>query len=199
MWVLDSQETIEAWREEIKKMCLIAQWVHEMELSKDISFEIFLHKTEGMQDEKKTEIQRQVNTVISENLDDAGIGGYVQCSCHVTSIYDQTVHDAFSKVTRKLLREEGILENLLDTMVSVCRMVKAYMFDMKSKMCVASDSCICLERHNELCSDLLDIVTDFSSIYGAQTADRPFDPETFSIIKLQQKSSSQKRLSLIHI
>ena len=40
---------------------------------------------------------------------------------------------------------------------------------MMSKMCVASDTKVCLERHNELCSDMIDIVTDFSEIYGYRT------------------------------
>jgi len=188
--VLDSQDSVESWREEIKKMCIIAQEVHSQGLSKSISFEIFLHKAEGVLDEKKTDLQREANTIISESLDDAAIGGAMQCTCHVTSIYDQSVFECFSKVARKLLHEEGLLENLLDTMVNSCRMVKAYMFDMRSKICVASDSCICLERHNELCSDMIDIVTDFSAIYGSGDGD--FDPESFSIIKLDTKSCSNK-------
>jgi len=67
---------------------------------------------------------------------------------------------------------------------------------MMSKMCVAENSKVCLERHNELCSDMIDIVTDFSEIYGSSNRDEHFDSESFSVIKIDV-TGSQKRLNTV--
>jgi len=195
IYVLDSQEATESYVKEIKKICSIARAIEEAGQSHSISFEVFLHKTEATPDEKKTDMQREVNQRISEALDDMGLSSSVQ-RCQCTSIYDQSVFECFSKVARKLLPEEGILENLLEMFVMTCKLEKAYMFDMMSKMCVASDTKVCLERHNELCSDMIDIVTDFSEIYGSSNRDEHFDSESFSVIKIDV-TGSQKRLNTV--
>lgn len=44
-------------------------------------------------------------------------------SFHLTSIYDHSIFEAFSKVVQKLIPQLPVLENLLDIVISVSREV----------------------------------------------------------------------------
>lgn len=44
----------------------------------------------------------------------------VLCSFYLTSIYDHSIFEAFSKVVQKLIPQLPTLENLLNIFISVC-------------------------------------------------------------------------------
>jgi len=187
IFVLDAQEPTH--RAEVQKICLIAQAAQEV--NKNISCELFMNKAEIYCEERKQEIYREVREWVSVELNDMNLSHLVDIRCHVTSIYDQTVFERFSMVVRKLIPEHDPLENLLNILVQVCKMEKAYLFDKLCKVCVAADSVNSDDRHNELCSDMIDVFIDFSGIYGPESIysmdgaeDIPFDPESFSAIQL---------------
>lgn len=56
-----------------------------------------------------------------EDLQDAGLDGKVQLSYHLTSIYDHSIFEAFSKVVQKLIVELPFMEQMLDTFVAVSK------------------------------------------------------------------------------
>lgn len=87
-------------------------------------------------------------------------------SWHLTSIYDHSVFEAFSKVIQKLITQLPALENLLDMFISHSRIEKAFLFDVLSKIYIATDSSPVDNTTFELCSDMLDVVQDVSNIYG---------------------------------
>lgn len=107
-------------------------------------------------------------------------GENIHLSFYLTSIYDHSIFEAFSKVTQKLIPQLPILENLLDILISVnliykfflliffqnCRMEKAFLIDVVSKIYVATDSNAVDMQTYELCSDMIDVVVDVSCIYG---------------------------------
>ena len=90
----------------------------------------------------------------------------VQISYHLTSIYDHSVFEAFSRVVQKLIPQLPTLENLLNVLVSTCAMEKAYLFDVASKLYISTDSSPVDMQSVELCSDMIDVVLDVSGIYG---------------------------------
>jgi Ras-related GTP-binding protein C/D len=47
-----------------------------------------------------------------------------------------------------------------------CHVEKAFLFDMVSKIYIATDSNPVDDRGYELCSDMIDVVFDVSCIYG---------------------------------
>jgi Ras-related GTP-binding protein C/D len=55
--------------------------------------------------------------------DDSGQGTYLEpeqfCQFHLTSIYDHTIHEAFSKVMHKLIEPISYLEELLNVFCAV--------------------------------------------------------------------------------
>lgn len=89
------------------------------------------------------------------------------CSFHLTSIYDHSIFEAFSKVVQKLIPQLAALENLLDIFNQSSCVEKSFLFDVASKIYVATDSSPVDMMTYELCCDMIDVVLDISSIYGA--------------------------------
>merc|ERR1711912_225181 len=90
----------------------------------------------------------------------------VQLTFHCTSIYDHSIFEAFSKVVQKLIPQLPYLEQSLDLLITQSRMEKAFLFDVVSKVYIASDPQPVDLQSYELCSDMIDVVIDVSCIYG---------------------------------
>lgn len=153
-----------------------------------IKFEVFIHKVDSLSDDQKMEAQREIHDHVINDLRDSRME-QVNMSFHFTSIYDHSIFEAFSKVVQKLIPQLPTLENLLDILNSNCRMDKAFLIDVASKIYVATDSSPVDMQTLELCSDMIDVVIDISCIYGNREdgdsmASVGYDPETQSVIKL---------------
>lgn len=154
-----------------------------------IEFSVFVHKVEDHSDEQKIDIQRDIQQQILEELMDRKLEN-VHLSFFLTSIYDRSIFEAFSKVIQSLIPQLPTLENLLDIFISNCRMEKAFLIDVTSKIYVATDPSPVDMPTLELCSDMIDVVIDVSSIYGQRDDPETFvnsqeyEPETRSVIKL---------------
>jgi Ras-related GTP-binding protein C/D len=83
-----------------------------------ISFEVFIHKVDGLADDSKIEIQREIHSRLNDELSDAGLE-HIHLGFYLTSIYDHSIFEAFSKVVQKLVPELPTLENLLNILCSV--------------------------------------------------------------------------------
>lgn len=100
-----------------------------------------------------------------DELSDAGLDN-VQVSYHLTSIYDHSIFEAFSKVIQKLIPQLGTLENLLNMLCLNSGIEKAFLFDVLSKIYIATDSSPVDVQSYEICSDYIDVIVDVSEIYG---------------------------------
>uniref|UniRef100_A0A7S4SLD7 GTP-binding protein n=2 Tax=Ditylum brightwellii TaxID=49249 RepID=A0A7S4SLD7_9STRA len=140
-----------------------------------IVIEVFINKVDGelfLSDEAKYECRRDMMQQVSDELADAGVmPDAVPISYHLTSIYDHSVFEAFSRVVQKLIPQLPTLENLLNVLVSTCSMEKAYLFDVASKLYISTDSSPVDMQSVELCSDMIDVVLDVSGIYGLRAKD----------------------------
>jgi len=149
-----------------------------------MTFEVFIHKADGLTDELKIDTQRDVQHQATDLQQSEG-GEDIHLSFYLTSIYDHSIFEAFSKVIQKLITQLPTLENLLDILISNCRMEKAFLIDVVSKIYVATDSSPVDMQTYELCSNMIDVVVDVSSIYGLRDDDTiAYDKESQSIIKL---------------
>lgn len=84
----------------------------------------------------------------------------------MTSIYDHSIFEAFSKVIQKLIPHLATLEAMLNDLCRACRFEKVYLFDVLSKIYIATDSSPLDMASYEICSDLIDVVIDVSEIYS---------------------------------
>ncbi|CAB3996978.1 Ras-related GTP-binding C [Paramuricea clavata] len=150
-----------------------------------IKFEVFIHKVDGISDDHKIEIQRDIHQRANDELADAGLES-LYLSFYLTSIYDHSIFEAFSKVVQKLIPQLPTLENLLDILISRSGIEKAFLFDVVSKIYIATDSAPVDMQSYELCCDMIDVVIDISCIYGLKDDGEgsAYDQETLSTIKM---------------
>jgi len=108
-------------------------------VNKRIKFEVFIHKVismswalivlitqrhmlfsqvDGISDDSKMESQRDIHQRSSDDLNEAGLD-QIHLSFHLTSIYDHSIFEAFSKVVQKLIPQLPTLENLLNIFIPV--------------------------------------------------------------------------------
>jgi len=149
-----------------------------------ISFAVFIHKVDGLSDDHKIEAQRDIQQQALDDLADAKLD--VHLSFYLTSIYDHSIFEAFSKVIQELIPQLPVLENLLNILNTNCRLEKSFLIDVVSKIYVATDSSPVDMQTYELCSDMIDVVIDVSCIYGMKedTDGLAYDEKSQSLIKL---------------
>lgn len=160
-----------------------------------IAVEVFVHKVDGelfLSDEAKYDCRRDVMQQVADELADAGLShDAIPISYHLTSIYDHSVFEAFSRVVQRLIPELPTLEHLLNVLVSTCSMEKAYLFDVASKLYISTDSSPVDMQSVELCSDMIDVVLDVSGIYGmGGTGSGKKNGTTANSKQLERQSSS---------
>jgi hypothetical protein len=88
-----------------------------------------------------TETQRDIHQRATDELQDAGLD-QIHLSFYMTSIYDHSIFEAFSKVVQKLIPQLPVLENLLNILISVrvIDVVKCAETGMRGYKCLLSSS-----------------------------------------------------------
>lgn len=186
IYVIDAQE--EDYEDALPKLVETISAAHS--INPHIHFEVFLHKVDGdfMSEETKAERQQGIQHYVSTEL--AETNGDVLVSYYLTSIYDHSALEAFSKVVQKLIPQLPTLNNLLDILIASCNIDKSYLVDVVTKLYIATDSNPVDVHTYELCSDLVDVVIDVSYIYGVNHDINhdgsvvPYDNKSASAIKL---------------
>ncbi|PWW80081.1 hypothetical protein C7212DRAFT_349575 [Tuber magnatum] len=180
IWVIDAQD------EYLEPLSNLHSTIIAIQRSyPGINIEVFVHKVDGLSDEYKLDTQRDIMQRTQDELSDNGLDN-VQVSYHLTSIYDHSIFEAFSKVIQKLIPQLGTLENLLNVLCSNSGIEKAFLFDILSKIYIATDSSPVDMQSYEICSDYIDVIVDVTEIYGeAQQEEEEAALEASSIIRLQ--------------
>jgi len=184
VFVIDAQDD-ETYSEAIDYFGHMAKIAYK--INPKISFDILIHKVDGdayLSDDHKTACQHEIKKAITDELAEAKL--QIRPSFHLTSIYDHTIFEAFSKIVQKLIPQLPLLEKLLDGLITSCGMEKAFLFDVVSKIYVATDSNPVDMQTYELCSDMIDVVIDVSCIYGLRGKGDvlAYDSDSASVIKL---------------
>jgi len=180
IFVIDAQDDH---AQALTKLHTTAVKAHEA--NPDIRFEVFIHKSDGLSDESKLQIQTNIKSQISEDWNDSS-ANQMRFSFYLTSIYDHSIFEAFSKVVQKLIPQMSSLEALHDTLNSSCRIEKSFLFDVVSKIYISTDASPVDMASYELCSDMIDVVIDISCIYGMNEEGMglAYDAKSAAIIKL---------------
>ncbi|KAJ6078360.1 hypothetical protein N7467_008113 [Penicillium canescens] len=160
VWVIDAQDDYLDSVARLNRTILTVQQYYP-----GINIEVFIHKVDGLSDEYRTDTFQDIVQRISDELSDAG---YENAPVHyyLTSIYDYSVFEAFSKVIQKLIPNLSTLENLINTLANNCGFEKTYLFDVLSKIYIASDTRPVDMACYEMCSDYIDVIVDVSELYS---------------------------------
>jgi Ras-related GTP-binding protein C/D len=113
VYVIDAQDD---YMESLSKLHHTVKKAHQV--NPDIKFEVFIHKVDGLSDDHKIETQRDIHQRANEDLMDSGDEN-ILLSFYLTSIYDHSIFEAFSKVVQKLIPQLPTLENLLNIFITV--------------------------------------------------------------------------------
>ncbi|OCH86611.1 hypothetical protein OBBRIDRAFT_697804, partial [Obba rivulosa] len=137
----------------------------------DISLEIFVHKSDVLSEEYKIENFRHLQERVMDELSYIGTE-YEQLPVNfqLTSIYDHSLHDAFSRVIHKLIDSLSYLEDLLNVFCSNSQSSKAFLFDINSRLYVATDASPVDPPTHNLCNDYLQMLNAFGPLYKSITA-----------------------------
>lgn len=156
----------------------------------DIKCEVFIHKVDGLSDDAKMETQRDIHQKATDELAESGLERQIHLTFYLTSIYDHSIFEAFSKVVQKLIPQLPTLENMLNIFVSNSNAEKAFLFDVVSKIYIATDSSPVDMQSYELCCDMIDLIMGVSCIYGLpeETDVAAFDDESASVIRLNNST-----------
>jgi len=160
IWVIDAQDDYLEAINRLNTTILNLQTTYP-----NINIEVFIHKVDGLSDDYKLDLQRDIVQRIQDELSDNGYEN-VPITFHLTSIYNHSIFEAFSKVIQKLIPHLGTLEAMLNNLCRSCRFEKVYLFDVLSKIYIATDSSPMDMSSYEICSDYIDVIVDISEVYG---------------------------------
>lgn len=161
IWVIDAQDDY------TESVARLHHTILNLQRSyPQINIEVFIHKVDGLSDDYKFDIQRNITIQIQDELSDQGIDN-APVNFHLTSIYDHSIFEAFSKVIQKLIPRLGQLEAMLTNLCRTCRFEKAYLFDVNTKIYIATDNTPEDMSSYEICCDFVDVIIDFTEVYGS--------------------------------
>lgn len=98
-----------------------------------------MHKVDGLSEEAKVETHRKIYQTVQDDLADQGMD-HIPIKYSMTSIYDHSIFEAFSKVIQKLIKQLPVLESLMDIFNQGSNVEKSFLFDVASKIYIATDS-----------------------------------------------------------
>jgi Ras-related GTP-binding protein C/D len=150
VYIIDAQDD---YSESVARLNMIIQLGRRV--NPKIRYEIFIHKVDQLSEEGKAETQRDIHNQVRDCVAD-NVGGIdpwastpftsnlnpqdILINFHLTSIFDHSIFEAFSKVIQKLIPQFGHLEHLLTYLLSASNIEQAFLFDVQTKISIANDS-----------------------------------------------------------
>ncbi|KAH9856654.1 Gtr1/RagA G protein conserved region-domain-containing protein [Lenzites betulinus] len=128
--------------------------------------EVFVHKADVLTEEYKFENFKHIQQRVLSELNYINFEyEQIPINFQLTSIYDNTLHDAFSRTLHKLIDSLPFLEDLLNVFCSNSQATKAFLFDTNSRLYVATDASPVDPPTHNLCSDYLQTLNAFGPLY----------------------------------
>lgn len=159
VYVIDSQDE---YMNAITNLAMIIDYAYKV--NPEINIEVLIHKVDGLSEDFKVDAQRDIMQRTGEELLELGLDG-VQVSFYLTSIFDHSIYEAFSRIVQKLIPEISYLENMLDNLIQHSKIEKAFLFDVNSKIYVSTDSNPVDIQTYEVCAEFVDVTLDLFDLY----------------------------------
>ena len=159
VYVIDSQDE---YLNALTNLAMIIEYAKNV--NPFLNIEVLIHKVDGLTEDFKMDIQRDIMQRIGDELLDLGIEG-IQLSFYLTSIFDHSIYEAFSRVVQKLIPELPFLENMLDNLVQHSKLEKCFLLDINSKLYVSTDSSPVDIQTYEVCAEFVDVTIDLQDLY----------------------------------
>ncbi|KAK6057647.1 Gtr1/RagA G protein region [Cooperia oncophora] len=203
LFIVDAQDE---YGDSLKKMS--ENFTQAFRINPNIKFEVFIHKADGLTEESRVDAQYDIyhraDGLTEESRVDAQYDIYHRVKCelaeqgledfnvtfHLTSIYDHSIFEAFSKVVQNLVKRLPTLERLLDIFNQGSNVEKSFLFDVASKIYIATDTTpVEMAAYEHVCDMDWDVISTYLVICGAKEKDgeviSPFDDNSYAVIRLK--------------
>ena len=188
VYVIDSQDE---YMNAITNLAMIIEYAYKV--NPKINIEVLIHKVDGLSEDFKVDAQRDIMQRTGEELLELGLDG-VQVSFYLTSIFDHSIYEAFSRIVQKLIPEISYLENMLDNLIQHSKIEKAFLFDINSKIYVSTDSNPVDIQIYEVCAEFVDVTIDLFNLYKTQEIESTSSNGTKNTVKHQRELKSVSEL-----
>ncbi|KAI5948871.1 GTR2 [Candida theae] len=159
VYVIDSQDE---YLNALTNLSMIIDFAYRV--NPKINIEVLIHKVDGLSEDYRMDAQQDIMQRTGDELLDLGLEG-VSVSFYLTSIFDHSVYEAFSRIVQRLIPELSSLEHMLDNLVQHSNIDKVFLFDVNSKIYVATDSSPVDIQTYEVCAEFIDITIDLDDLY----------------------------------
>lgn len=158
---------------------------------KQLSLTVFIHKKDNSNvassefTKQNGEIMTKFKTMLSQYQKDCNLKD-LKATYHITTIYNSSLFETFSKIFQNMMPQNQNLSLLLDELTNSCGFSKSYLFDIFNKIYLAVDTMPTdIPNTYEICSDIIDVVLDMSGIYGDESNNESyFDENSTCSIKI---------------
>ncbi|KAH8100951.1 Gtr1/RagA G protein Gtr2 [Cristinia sonorae] len=169
IFVIDIQDL---YQQPIAKLvdCVVAVYQE----NPNMNLEVFVHKGDALSEDYKWENFRHIQSrVLDELIDVSPEYEQINMNFHLTSIYDHSLREAFSKVLQRLVDSLPAYEELINVFCANSQSSKAFLFDTKSRLYIATDNSPVDPQDFGLCSDYLQMLNAFGPLYRSISASPP--------------------------
>ncbi|VDC07532.1 unnamed protein product [Peniophora sp. CBMAI 1063] len=168
IYVIDM--TDQQYQKSIEQLVRFAQAAYTA-AAESIIFEVFVHKTDSYSEDYRFENFQQINARIEDDLFDISLPETF-VTCKQTSIYDHTLHSSFSTLVHKLIGTVtlGFVEELCNSFCANAQASKAFLFDVNSRLYVATDASPVDAGTLALCLDYIRTLHKLAPLYTSLTA-----------------------------
>ncbi|KAJ2778976.1 hypothetical protein H4R18_004280 [Coemansia javaensis] len=158
VFVIDSQGDIQSAIATLFSVIRAAQSVNLL-----IPINVMINKVDGLSEELKQDIQhdiqqRVLKNMSIENLDPSHV------SFMLTTIYGESIREAFSKVIQRLVPQHSSLETILNSFCSKSSLDKVFLFDKATKVYLSTDSSPTFSPRYAFACKTIDVVEEISSL-----------------------------------
>ncbi len=160
-----------------------------------IFLSIFIHKIDSIK-LYQIEFNKKHNDIKSRFFQILKDYKYIEVKFYITSIYDYSLFETFSKIIQNTMpkeQSENIL-SLLSNFAECCKFDKCYLFDILYKIYIAHDFSPFEEQIYELCSDIIDVNFDLTNIYNNNKKESFFDNKSSSIFNFEDGIDGSKNI-----
>lgn len=168
----------------------IALVMDAMRDNPDIHFEVLVHKAESLPEDYRVENFRLIQNRLSDELEDQGVDlRDVHINYHLTSIYDHSLWEAFSLILQRNFAAE-FLEECLNLFCANSQIHKAFIFDIATRIYLATDSTPVDPADYGLCWDYLNTLRQFEPLYSPKGKVGKPDSWATSVVRLNSNTTS---------
>eukprot|EP00758_Cryptobia_borreli_P018449 Tbor_TRINITY_DN687_c0_g1::TRINITY_DN687_c0_g1_i1::g.1587::m.1587/K16186/RRAGC_D; Ras-related GTP-binding protein C/D len=135
------------------------------EVGCEANIEVFIHKVDEIENDKRNDIYRKIKRYIDDALGSKKKELEKKIYYNLTTIFDNSVFQAFSLVVQNLIKKQmPYIVELLTMLKNQSKLEHVFLLDRTSKIYLAKDEDAAPECY-ELLGDALEVFEEFSDVY----------------------------------